>query len=96
MPSRLHTESSARCGRRWIQAEPNRHIRGGRHHSPVRRRDYVGPALCALGAMCMLAALAVDLDSTTAKALMAVAAVLFVPGAYATLALARRIAGPPR
>ena len=44
----------------------------------------------------MLTALAVDIDSTTAKALMAVAAVLFVPGAYATLALARRIAGPPR
>lgn len=96
MPSRLHTASSARCGRRWIQAEPNRHIRGGRHHSPVRRRDYVGPALCALGAVCMLAALAVDLDSTAAKALMAVAAVLFVPGAYVTLALVRRIAGSPR
>ncbi len=46
--------------------------------------------------MCMLAALAVDLDSTTAKALMVAAAVFFVPGAYATLALARRIAGPPR
>ncbi len=95
MPSRLRTASTARCARRWIQAE-NRHIRGGRHHSSVRRRDYVGPALCALGAMCMLAALAVDLDSTTAKALMVAAAVFFVPGAYATLALARRIAGPPR
>ena len=44
----------------------------------------------------MLAALAVDLDSTTAKALMVAAAVFFVPGAYATLALARRIAEPPR
>ena len=43
----------------------------------------------------MLAALAVDLDSIAAKALMAGAAVLFVPGAYVTLALARRIAGPP-
>jgi len=62
----------------------------------VSRRDYLGPTLCALGAFCMLAALAVDLDSTAAKALMAASAVLFVPGAYVTLALVRRIAGPPR
>lgn len=62
----------------------------------MRRRDYIGPALCALGAACMLAALAVNLDSTAAKALMAAAAVLFVPGAYVTLALVRRVAGPPR
>jgi len=61
----------------------------------VRRRDYIGPVMCALGAACMLTALAVDLDSTAAKALMAVAAVLFVPGAYVTLAVMRRIAGPP-
>ncbi len=61
----------------------------------MRRRDFVGPAMCAAGAICMLAALAVDLDSTAAKALMAAAAVLFVPGAYATLALVRRVAGPP-
>ena len=61
----------------------------------MRRRDFVGPAMCAAGAVCMLAALAVDLDSTAAKALMAAAAVLFVPGAYATLALMRRVAGPP-
>lgn len=61
----------------------------------MRRRDYVGPVLCALGALCMLAALSVDLDSTAAKALMAAAAVLFVPGAYLTLALVRRVAGPP-
>jgi len=44
----------------------------------------------------MLTALAVDLDSTEAKILMAAAAILFVPGAYTTLALVRRIAGPPR
>ncbi len=44
----------------------------------------------------MLAALAVDLNSTAAKVLMASAAILFVPGAYITLALVRRIAGPPR
>jgi hypothetical protein len=51
--------------------------------------------MCAAGAICMLAALAVDLDSTAAKGLMAAAAVLFVPGAYATLVLVRRVAGPP-
>ena len=62
----------------------------------MRRRDYLGPGLCALGAACMLAALAVDLESTAAKVLMAAAAILFVPGAYITLALVRRIAGPPR
>lgn len=62
----------------------------------MRRRDYLGPALCGLGAGCMLAALAVDLGSTAAKVLMAAAAILFVPGAYITLALVRHIAGPPR
>lgn len=62
----------------------------------MRRRDYLGPALCGLGAACMLAALAVDLGSTAAKILMAAAAILFVPGAYITLALVRHIAGPPR
>ena len=50
----------------------------------MRRRDYIGPVLCALGAACMLAALAVDLDSTAAKVLMVAAAVLFIPGAYTT------------
>jgi hypothetical protein len=44
----------------------------------------------------MLAAVAVDFESTTAKVLMAAAAIMFVPGAYITLALVRRIAGPPR
>jgi len=43
----------------------------------------------------MLAGLSVDLGSGTSKALMLAAAVLFVPGAYATLALVRRVAGPP-
>jgi len=62
----------------------------------VRRRDYLGPALCGLGAACLLAAIAVSLDSSAAKVLMAAAAILFVPGAYITLALVRRIAGPPR
>jgi hypothetical protein len=61
----------------------------------MRRRDWIGPGLCVLGAVCMLAALAVDLDSTAAKALMLAAAILFVPGAFVTLALVRHVAGPP-
>ena len=61
----------------------------------MRRRDYIGPAMCALGAACLLAALAVDLGSTAAKVLMVAAAALFIPGAYATLIVVRRIAGPP-
>jgi uncharacterized membrane protein YjjP (DUF1212 family) len=51
--------------------------------------------MCGLGAVCLLAALAVDLGGSTAKALMAGAAALFVPGAFITLTLVRRIAGPP-
>jgi len=43
----------------------------------------------------MLAGLSVDLGGTVSKALMLVAVVLFVPGAYVTLALVRRVAGPP-
>ena len=62
----------------------------------MRHRDYAGPVLCALGAVLMLAALAVDIDSSAAKVLMAAAAVAFVPGAFMSLALARRVAGPPR
>ena len=58
--------------------------------------DYVGPVMCGLAAACMIGALAVDLDSTAAKVLMVAAAVLFVPGAFITLAVVRRIAGPPR
>jgi hypothetical protein len=61
----------------------------------VRRRDYIGPVLCGLGAVCMFGALAVELDSTVAKVCMAAGAILFVPGAYATLAMVRRIVGPP-
>jgi hypothetical protein len=62
----------------------------------MRRRDWIGPGLCGLAAACMLAALAVDLDSTAAKALMLAAAILFVPGAFVTLALVRHVTGPPR
>ena len=61
----------------------------------MRPRDYIGPAMCALGAACMLGALAVDIGSTSAKVFMVAAAVLFIPGAYATLIVVRRIAGPP-
>jgi len=59
-------------------------------------RDYVGLVLCALGALCLLGALVVELDSTAAKMLMVAAVVLFVPGAFITLAVVRKIAGPPR
>ena len=48
------------------------------------RVGLVGAALCVLAGMCLIAALAVDLDSTAAKVLMAVAAFLFVPGALVT------------
>jgi hypothetical protein len=58
--------------------------------------DLIGPVLCFLGAACMLAALAVSLDSTAARVLMAVSAVAFVPGAWLTLAFVRRYMGPPR
>ena len=58
--------------------------------------DLLGPLLCGVGALCMLAGIAVDLDSTAAKVLMAAAAVAFVPGAVLTLAFVRRYLGPPR
>ena len=60
------------------------------------RADLAGPVLCGVGAACMLAALAVDLDSTAAKALMAASAIAFVPGAILTLVFVRRYMGPPR
>lgn len=58
-------------------------------------RDLIGPIACAVGAACLIAAMAVDLDSTAAKALMVAAAVLFVPGAMLTLVFVRRYLGPP-
>lgn len=48
------------------------------------RTGLIGAGLCVLGGLCMIAGLAVDLDSTEAKVLMAVAALLFVPGALLT------------
>ena len=48
------------------------------------RVGVVGTALCVAGGLCMVAALLVDLESTAAKVLIAVAAALFVPGALIT------------
>jgi hypothetical protein len=62
----------------------------------VKVLDLVGPVLCGLGALSMFGALFVDLDSSEAKAFIAVAAALFVPGALLTLATVRRRLGPPR
>ena len=62
---------------------------------PFRYRDALGPFLCLLGASCLFAGILVDLGGGTAKALMLAAVVLFVPGAFITLALVRRLAGPP-
>jgi len=59
------------------------------------RAGLIGAALCAAGGLCMLAGLAVDLDSTEAKALMAAAAALFVPGALVTYVWLR-MRMPPR
>ncbi|MBM3678266.1 MAG: hypothetical protein FJW96_10360 [Actinobacteria bacterium] len=58
-------------------------------------RDLIGPITCGVAAACLLAAVAVDLDSTAAKVLMVAAAVFFVPGAFLTLVFVRRYLGPP-
>jgi hypothetical protein len=58
------------------------------------RVGLVGAALCVAAGVCMVAALAVDLDSTAAKVLMAVAAALFVPGALVTYVWMRTYTGP--
>lgn len=62
----------------------------------TRALELLGPVLCGAGAVCMFAALAVDLDSTAAKVLMASAAILFVPGAILTLGTLRHKLGPPQ
>jgi hypothetical protein len=59
------------------------------------RTGLIGTLLCIAGGLCMLAALAVDLDSTAAKALMVAAALLFVPGALVTYTW-MRLRMPPR
>lgn len=48
------------------------------------RPGLIGAGLCVLGGLCMVAAVAFDLDSTAAKVLMAASAALFVPGALVT------------
>jgi len=59
------------------------------------RIGLIGAALCVAGGLCMLAGLAVDLDSTAAKVLMVAAAALFVPGALVTYGWMRSRV-PPR
>jgi hypothetical protein len=54
-----------------------------------------GAGLCVLGGLCLVAGLAVDLDSTAAKVLIVVAACLFVPGVLLTYAWMRAHV-PPR
>ncbi|GEM_PF-2313629 len=59
------------------------------------RTGTIGAALCVLAGLCMVAGLAVDLDSSAAKAFIVAAACLFVPGVLLTYAWMRaRI--PPR
>ena len=48
------------------------------------RTGTIGAALCVLAGLCMVAGIAVDLDSTAAKVFIAVAACLFVPGVLLT------------
>lgn len=61
-----------------------------------RAVELVGPILCVVAGGCMVAALAVDLDSRPARILIAIAGSLFVPGAFVTLAAVRLRAGRPR
>lgn len=53
------------------------------------RLGTIGATLCVLGGLCMIAGLAVDLDSTAAKAFIVAAACLFVPGVLLTYAWMR-------
>jgi hypothetical protein len=59
------------------------------------RTGLVGAALCVLAGLCMVAGLAVDLDSTAAKLFILVSAVLFVPGVLLTFVWMRTRVGPP-
>ena len=59
------------------------------------RVGIIGTVLCVLGGLCMIAGLAVDLDSTEAKVLMVAAADLFVPGVLLTFVWMRVRVGPP-
>jgi hypothetical protein len=55
----------------------------------------IGATLCVLGGLCMIAGLAVDLDSKAAKLFIAAAACLFVPGVLLTYVWMRSRV-PPR
>ena len=55
----------------------------------------IGTALCVLAGLCMVAGLAVDLESTAAKALILASAILFVPGVILTFVWMRIRVGPP-
>jgi hypothetical protein len=55
----------------------------------------IGATLCVLGGLCMIAGLAVDLDSAAAKVFIVVAACLFLPGVLLTYAWMRSRV-PPR
>jgi hypothetical protein len=59
------------------------------------RTGILGATLCALGGLCLVAGLAVGLDTTEAKVLMVASTVLFVPGAILTYAW-MRMRVPPR
>ena len=59
------------------------------------RPGLIGLVLCAAAGLCMVAALAVELDSMAAKVLMVAAACLFVPGVLLTYVW-MRIRMPPR
>jgi hypothetical protein len=62
----------------------------------LRVLDLAGPVLCGIAGLCLLAGLAVDLDSTAARALIATGGILFLPGAFLTLVYVRRYYGPGR
>jgi hypothetical protein len=62
----------------------------------MRVLDLAGPILCGLAGLCLLGGLLVDIQSGAAKALMATAAILFLPGALLTLVYVRRYYGPGR
>jgi hypothetical protein len=59
------------------------------------RAGTIGLVLCVLAGLCMVAGLAVDLDSTAAKLFILASAVLFVPGVLLTFVWMRIRMGPP-
>ena len=59
------------------------------------RAGTIGLVLCVLGGLCMVAGLAVDLDSTAAKLFIAASAVFFVPCVILTFVWMRIRVGPP-